>query len=100
MWTFPPETQMMKLYDHPAMFPEKLPERLIDHLTYEEDIVLDPFSGAGTTCAVAKRMNRHYIGFEMSKKYWERSKERLSEIPTTKKVEIEGRVVTIPDWLS
>lgn len=99
LWTFPPETDMMREYNHPAMFPEELPRRLIDQLTYEEDIVLDPFSGAGTTCAVAKSMNRHYIGFEMSEEYYNRSMARLSLIPSNKKMEINGKVVEIPDWL-
>lgn len=99
LWTFPPETQMMKLYNHPAMFPEELPRRLIDHLTYEDDVVLDPFSGAGTTCAVAKKMNRRYIGFEMSKFYHEEATQRLSEIPSIEKKLIDGKVVDIPDWL-
>lgn len=100
LWTFPPETQMMKKYNHPAMFPEELPKRLIDHLTYEGDIVLDPFSGAGTTCAVAKKMKRHYIGFEMSKFYHDEAVERLSEIPTIVERVIDGVKVDVPDWLS
>ena len=72
---------MMKKYDHPAMFPENLPRRLIDQLTYAGDVVLDPFSGVGTTCAVAKKMGRHYIGFEMSEKYHEKAQSRLGLIP-------------------
>jgi len=82
LWKFPPESGMIKKYDHPAVFPEELPRRLIDQLTYIGDIVLDPFSGSGTTCAVAKEMERHYVGFEMSEKYHSKSIERLSLIPT------------------
>jgi DNA modification methylase len=85
LWTFTPETGMMKNYDHPAMFPSELPKRCIDQLTYIGDVVLDPFSGAGTTCAVAKKMGRHYIGFEMSEKYHNKATERLSLIPTVGK---------------
>lgn len=81
MWTFSPETGMMRKYDHPAMFPEELPQRLIDQFTYRNDIILDPFSGAGTTVTVAKRMGRRYIGIEMAEKYWKVSKERLAMIP-------------------
>jgi site-specific DNA-methyltransferase (adenine-specific) len=100
LWEFPPETQMMKLYDHPAMFPSELPRRLIDQLTYEEDIVLDPFSGAGTTCAVAKEMKRHYIGIEMSEKYYNTSLERLAKIPSTERTEVDGKEVNVPAWMT
>lgn len=96
LWEFPPETRKT---DHPCPFPEELPRRLIDQLTYEEDIVLDPFSGTATTCAVAKQMNRHYIGIEMSEKYHSMGIERLSQIPMTKKIEINGIMVDVPDWL-
>ena len=99
LWTFSPETGMMKKYSHPAMFPEELPRRLIDQLTYEDDIVLDPFSGAATTCAVAKSMNRCYIGFEMSEFYHNKGLVRLGEIPAIVKTEIDGKVVDMPDWL-
>ena len=81
LWTFHPETQMIKEYDHPAIFPEELPRRCIDQLTYVGDVVLDPFSGCGTVCAVAKKMGRHYIGFEMSEKYHNKACSRLSLIP-------------------
>lgn len=91
LWKFPPESGMMQRYDHPAVFPEELPRRLIDQLTYVGDIILDPFSGSGTTCAVAKEMERHYIGFEMSEKYHAKSVERLSLIPT--------RSGNIPKWM-
>jgi modification methylase len=91
LWTFPPETDMMKKYDHPAVFPSELPRRCIDQLTYIGDVVLDPFSGVGTTCAVAKKMGRHYIGFEMSKKYHNKAEERLSLIPT-----LDGN---FPKWI-
>ena len=95
LWTFTPETAMMKEYDHPAMFPETLPRRLIDQLTYSGDVVLDPFSGAGTTCATAKKMGRHYIGLEMSEKYTDTSKSRLSSIP---EIDI-GSGSNLPKWM-
>lgn len=54
---------------HPATFPEKLVENCINLTTNEGDIVLDIFAGIGTTLKVANRMNRNYIGFEISDKY-------------------------------
>lgn len=68
-----------KQKDHPARFPEELPKRLIQQLTYKNDIVMDIFSGSGTTCYVAKQLSRRYIGFEISKEYHELSKRILNE---------------------
>ncbi|TRZ83343.1 site-specific DNA-methyltransferase [bacterium] len=96
LWAFPPETQMMKEYGHPAMFPSELPRRLIQQLTYEDDIVYDPFNGVGTTCVVAKQLNRRYIGTEMSKKYYETSLVRLGAIPTMIKTKSGEEV---PEWM-
>lgn len=97
LWRFAPETDMMKKYDHPAMFPEELPRRLIDQLTYRDDVVLDPFSGAGTTCAVAKQMGRQYIGIEMTPKYHSRSMDRLALIPNST-YDANGNVT--PEWMT
>jgi DNA modification methylase len=92
LWEFLPETNMIKKWGHPAVFPEELPHRLMQQLTYEDDIVLDPFSGVGTTCAVAKKLRRRYIGIEMSKKYYDVSIRRLNEIAETEKKE-NGMVI-------
>jgi DNA modification methylase len=61
--------------DHPAPFPEKLPARLMRLYTYGAvgdfpgEVVLDPFMGTGTTCAVAKRMGRRYVGIDINPGY-------------------------------
>lgn len=62
---------------HPAPFPEELVERLIKLYSYKNDVVLDPFNGIGTTCYIAKKLGRHYIGFDLSKVYCDIAKERL-----------------------
>jgi DNA modification methylase len=95
LWSFPPETRMMELYGHPAMFPETLPRKLLQQLTYAEDVVLDPFSGAGTVAVVAKKLRRKFIGIEMSKKYYDTSLKRLGETPNIVVTE-NG---TMPDWM-
>lgn len=100
LWSFPPDTRMKEKYDHPATFPEELPRRLIQQLTYEDDIVLDPFSGAGTTCAVAKKLRRKYIGIEMSEKYHATSLRRIGEIAvTTRQIDEKGKETVIADWM-
>lgn len=55
--------------DHPAVFPERLASRVINLLTYEGDIVLDPFCGIGTTCISAYKLNRKFIGIDISPRY-------------------------------
>ena len=64
-----------------ACFPERLPQLCIDGFSYKNDVVLDPFSGSGTTCFVAKSLGRQYIGFELSENYWKESISRLNGKP-------------------
>jgi len=77
-WDIAPERNMKK-FDHPAMFPEELVARLLKLFSYKNDIALDPFNGAGTTTAVAKQLNRRYIGIDISKEYCEKATQRLNE---------------------
>ena len=64
---------------HPCQLPIHLLDRLILLTTDENDIVLDPFSGTGTTAISAKRLGRQYIGFELDEKYAKISKEKLKK---------------------
>jgi DNA modification methylase len=54
---------------HVAVFPEKLIEYFIKGSTNEGDVVLDPFMGSGTTGVVCHKLNRQWVGFEISKDY-------------------------------
>ena len=54
---------------HPCQLPEPLLERLVLMTTDENDVVLDPFIGAGTTALAAKRLGRNYIGIDIDPKY-------------------------------
>ena len=56
---------------HPAVMAKEVVERLINFYSYKNDVVLDPYLGIGTTCIVAKELERKYIGFEISKKYYD-----------------------------
>jgi site-specific DNA-methyltransferase (adenine-specific) len=54
---------------HPAIFPEQLAEDHILSWSNEGDIILDPFSGSGTTCKMSKKNKRNYIGIDISEEY-------------------------------
>jgi DNA modification methylase len=76
LWNVTPETKMRR-YGHPAMFPEEIPRRLMKLFTYRSDVILDPFCGVGTTCLVAKKLGRKYIGIDISEKYCEIAERRI-----------------------
>ncbi|MCX6163834.1 MAG: site-specific DNA-methyltransferase [Ignavibacteriae bacterium] len=67
---------------HPAVYPEFIVQEIIKLLSKENDTVLDPFLGSGTTAVVAKRLKRNYIGIEIHSEYIDYAKKRLSEIPS------------------
>ncbi len=64
---------------HFAVFPESLPEICIKASTKEQDVVLDPFMGSGTTAYVAQRLGRKWVGFELNPEYIKIIKERTSQ---------------------
>jgi len=80
-WSFPPEIRM-KDYGHPAMFPEELPKRLMKLFSYQGDIVLDPFNGAGTTSLVAWKLGRRFIGIDISEDYCKCALKRIYDSET------------------
>ena len=71
---------------HPCQLPIHLMDRLILMTTDENDIILDPFSGTGTTAISAKRLGRKYIGFELDKNYVEISKSKLEKTESNYKI--------------
>jgi len=66
--------------NHSAAFPEGLPEWFIKLFTKENDTVLDPFMGSGTTLIVANRMRRNSIGIDIVSEYCETVKKQLKPI--------------------
>lgn len=64
---------------HSAVFPSSLPEWFIKLFTKENDIVLDPFMGSGTTNIVAKKMNRNSIGIDILPEYCNMVKKEIEE---------------------
>ena len=73
------ETSKSDFGNHVNQKPLKLMEFLISLVTKENAIILDPFSGSGTTCIAAKNINRHYIGIEIDSYNVEISNKRLLE---------------------
>jgi site-specific DNA-methyltransferase (adenine-specific) len=65
--------------EHPCQLPIHLLERIILMSTDENDIVLDPFNGTGTTAIAAKRLGRRFIGFELDNEYVEITRNKLKQ---------------------
>lgn len=66
--------------EHPAVFPDKIPYDFIQVFCPPEGIVLDPFMGSGSTAVAAKKLGRHYIGFDTVKEYCKLAEKRVKEI--------------------
>jgi site-specific DNA-methyltransferase (adenine-specific)/site-specific DNA-methyltransferase (cytosine-N4-specific) len=66
--------------NHSAAFPEELPEWFIKLFTRENDTVLDPFMGSGTTLIVASRMMRNSIGIDIVPEYYEMVRQQLKPV--------------------
>ncbi len=66
-------------HEHPAIFPEKLAEDHIKSWSNEGDLVLDPMCGSGTTCKMARLLNRKYIGIDISPEYCKIAEKRLAQ---------------------
>jgi len=78
IWKFP--TASARKVGHPAPFPIELPKRLIELYSFENDIILDPFAGSGTTAIAAKTTNRNYIMIDINSDYCKLAKERINKL--------------------
>jgi modification methylase len=96
VWFMYPE-DVKRESGHPAPFPKKLPGRLIRLYTFGEyadfqgEVVVDPFVGAGTTCAVAKSMGRRWIGIDLSACYLDAAARNIDAAPPFDPLLIVGR---------
>ena len=75
VWEIPAESA--RRVSHPAPFPVELPLRLIDLYTYEDDLVLDPFMGSGTTLVAAHKAWRRGVGYDIKSEYVDMARARL-----------------------
>ena len=80
-----------KLYKHPTIKPLEIVENLIINSSREGDVILDPFIGSGTTAVASKKLNRNYIGFEISEEYCKIAEKRVSEL--------EAQEINLLNWL-
>jgi hypothetical protein len=80
--------------NHSAAFPDALPEWFIKLFTLENDVVLDPFAGSGTTLKIAQKMYRNSIGIEILPEYIEliksNIKEKLEKVTKKKVIVVNG----------
>jgi len=65
---------------HGCQMPEQLLGRIVRTCSQEGDLIFDPFSGSATTVAVAKKLGREYLGFDLSEEYVKRGRDRLERI--------------------
>jgi DNA modification methylase len=74
---FSQEGHKTKDYDHDTVKPEKLSLSLIMTCSKPGDLVVIPFAGSGTECAMAAKENRQFIGFDVNSKYVEMANKRV-----------------------
>lgn len=75
-------TESAKRVKHPAPFPEELPHRLINLYCFENDVVLDPFMGSGTTAVAALKNKRRFVGYDVSEEYVKTAYKRIAGVGT------------------
>jgi site-specific DNA-methyltransferase (adenine-specific) len=80
VWTIPAPGREEKVFGkHPTQKPVALLERIIAASTDENDLVLDPFSGSGTTGIAAARLRRLFVGIDVDPQYLEKAKKRYQQ---------------------
>lgn len=87
---------------HPAVFPISLPAKCIKLFTHEGELVIDPFSGIGTTLLAAQDLNRNAVGFDLKQEYVEIAKERLAQgslLNNSRQIAIQDDARNIPKYL-
>lgn len=87
VWEIPPASAQR--VGHPAPFPEEIPHRFIQLYSYEDDVVLDPFGGAGSTAIAAAKAGRRFISVDNHQPYVDLAYRRLhAAVPSLINVEV------------
>ncbi len=92
LWVFNGESK--KRIGHPAPFPVELPRRCVKLFSYVDDVVLDPFSGSGSTLIAAVSNNRKGIGLDVDSKYCELARKRILAYIQPEQVNIQKNKTT------
>ena len=92
LWVFNGESK--KRIGHPAPFPIELPRRCVKLFSYVDDVVLDPFSGSGSTLIAAVSNNRKGIGLDVDSKYCELARKRILAYLQPEQVKIQKNKTT------
>ena len=82
-------------YKHPTIKPLKMIKNLIRNSSAEGEIILDCFSGSGTTCAAAKELDRQFIGIEIDEDYHKISLDRLNGITADGQISFDTDIAKI-----
>lgn len=97
LWSMPSPPKSEKQHGrHPTQKPLTLLQRVISSSSAEHDVVLDPFSGSGTTGLAALKLNRHYIGIELEPDYLKLSERRLLGAVPPRRTCLETRAFAAP----
>ena len=84
VWSIPLTSKKEKTFGkHPTQKPEELLKRVLLSSTNENDLILDPFLGSGTTGKVAVENKRKFVGIELNKAYFEIAKRRIEKVTNT-----------------
>jgi adenine-specific DNA-methyltransferase len=91
-WYFPVVARIRtEILDYPTQKPEALISRIIQACSNKGDLVADFFCGSGTTCAVAEKLNRRWIGVDLGRYAIHTTRKRLLEIENSKSLTEEGK---------
>lgn len=79
IWDIPiPNKRDIAFGEHSAIMPEEIVKRCVKLFSFVDDVVLDPFTGSGTTLKVAKELNRNYVGYELMDTYQKVIEQKLA----------------------
>jgi DNA modification methylase len=87
-----------ELYDHPTIKPLEFVKKHLEHITQNNDIILDPFLGSGTTAIACKELGRNYIGFEDYEPYYKIAVDRLNNITQVERRARDNGILDIFDF--